>query len=127
MATTEAQRARLRRDVGADEAALSDETIDDLFDEAAERYTDTATAAAYTRVLAVQGLMASAAKLTDYTQNESSEKLSGVFKNLQALLKVWEDKTDDAITAAAGSSGAARFGSVRRKPATIREYPGWPS
>jgi pyrroline-5-carboxylate reductase len=75
-------------------------------------------------VLTIQSLLASSARLATYRQNESSENLSDIFKHLKELLKVWEEKTDDAITAAAGSSGAARFGSVRRKPATIREYPG---
>jgi len=118
---TEAEQARLRRDVGASEAALSDDDADDLFEEAGERYTDTATIAAYTRVLAIQGVLASSAKLTTYRQNESTENLSDVFKHLKELLKVWEDKVDDAVAAA--GSGAARFGSVRRKPVKVREYP----
>jgi gas vesicle protein len=124
MAVTQTQIDRLRRDTGTDETSLPDEDIQDIFDEADEKYTDTATAAAYTRVLTIQSLLASSARLATYRQNESSENLSDIFKHLKELLKVWEEKTDDAITAAAGSSGAARFGSVRRKPATIREYPG---
>ena len=114
---------RLRRDIGASEAALSDEDAADLLEEAGETYSDTATAAAYTRVLALQGILASSAKLTTYKQNESTENLSDVFRHLKELLKLWEDKTTDAV--AAGGSGAARFGSVRRKPATVREYPEW--
>lgn len=121
MATTAAE--RLRRDLGASEAALSDEDAADLIEEAGERYTDTATAYAYARVLGLQGLLSSSAKLTSYKANESSESLSDVFKHLKELLKVWEDKVDDAVAAA--GSGAARFGSVRRKPAKVREYPGF--
>ncbi len=122
---TATERSRLRRDVGADVSSLEDAAIDAIFVEAGERYTDTATATAYTRVLAIQGILASSAKLTSYKQNESSENLSDVFKHLRDLLAIWEAKTDDAIAAAAGSSGAARFGGVRRKPATIKEYPSW--
>lgn len=123
MATDAQLRDRLRRDVGANSTALSDADADALFEEAGETYSDTASAYAYARVLALQGILASSAKLTSYKQNESSESLSDVFKHLKELLKVWEDKTTDAV--AAGGSGAARFGSVRRKPAAVREYPEW--
>lgn len=118
MATSAAD--RLRRDVGANSTALSDGDADDLFDEAGETYSDTASAYAYARVLAIRGLLASSAKLTSYKQNESSESLSDVFKHLQELLKHWSGEVDEAIRA---NSGAARFGSVRRKPARVREYP----
>lgn len=121
MATTAAD--RLRRDLGASEAALSDEDAADLFEEAGEKYSDTASAYAYARVLALQGILASAAKLTSYKANESTENLSDVFKHLKELLKLWEDKTTDAVGAA--GSGAARFGGIRRKPAAVREYPEW--
>lgn len=120
---TAAQRDRLRRDVGANSTALSDDDADDLFEEAGELYTDGATITAYTRVLALQGILASSAKLTSYKQNESTENLSDIFKHLKELLKLWEDKTTDAVGAA--GSGAARFGGIRRKPATIKEYPEW--
>ena len=115
-----------RRDRGGDRHRTPDGeglVEADLLEEAGETYSDTATAAAYTRVLALQGILASSAKLTTYKQNESTENLSDVFRHLKELLKLWEDKTTDAV--AAGGSGAARFGSVRRKPATVREYPEW--
>ncbi len=123
MATEAQLRDRLRRDVGANSTALSDADADALFEEAGETYSDAASAYAYARVLALQGILASSAKLTTYKQNESTENLSDVFKHLKELLKLWEGKTTDAV--AAGGSGAARFGSVRRKPATVREYPEW--
>lgn len=121
MATTAAE--RLRRDLGASVAALSDGDAADLLEEAGEKYSDADTAYAYARVLGLQGLLSSSARLTSYKQNESTESLSDIFKHLKELLKVWEDKTTDAI--AATGSGAARFGSVRRKPARIKEYPEW--
>lgn len=123
MAVTQAQIDRLRRDTGTDETSLPDSDVQDVFDEAGESYTDAATIAAYTRVLTIQGLLSSSAKLATYRQNESTENLSDIFKHLKDLLKVWEDKTTDAITAAS-TSGAARFGGVRRQPARVREYPG---
>jgi len=123
MATDAQLRDRLRRDLGCSSTTLSDADADALLAEAAETYSDTATAHAHARVLGLQGILASAAKLTTYKQNESTENLSDVFKHLKELLKLWEDKTTDAV--AAGGSGAARFGSVRRKPARIKEYPEW--
>lgn len=120
---TATERERLRQDVGANSTALSDADADDIYAEAAEMYTDSATINAYTRTIAIRRLLASSARLTSYKQNESSENLSDIFKHLKELLKVWEDKTTDAV--AAGGSGAARFGSVRRKPARIKEYPEW--
>lgn len=125
MAVTQSQIDRLRRDTGTTETSLPDEDIQDIFDEAGEKYSDSATAASFARVLVIQSLLSNAAKLHSYKANESSENLSDVFKNLQALLKVWEGKVSDAITDAAGSSGAARFGGLRRKPAKVREYPGY--
>jgi hypothetical protein len=117
---TAAQRERLRRDTGSNSSALSDGDADDLYDEAGELYTDDASIAAYARVLALQGILASSAKLTSYKQNESSESLSDVFKHLRELLSYWQGELDTAVR---GASGAARFGSVRRKPARVREYP----
>lgn len=121
---TATERSRLRRDTGTDVSSLEDDDADAIFVEAGEKYTNTATIAAYARVLVIQSLLSSSAKLTTYRQNESTENLSDVFKHLKELLAVWEGKVDDAITAAAGSSGAARFGGVRRKPAGLKEYPG---
>ena len=120
---TETQRTRLRSDIGADSTSLPDATADDIFTEAGEKYTDADSITAYTRVLAIRRLMANAAKLTDYTQNESQEKQSQIFTNLQKLLAFWLGELDTAV-AAASTVGAARFGGMRRKPKRVREYPG---
>ena len=119
MATTAIE--RLRRDIGANSTSLPDLDAQNLLDEAAESYSDAPTAAAYARVLAIQGLLASSAKLTSYRQNESQESASDVFRHLSDLLKVWEGKLADAQKAA--GSGAARFGRTGKKPTRIKEYP----
>ena len=82
---TETQRVRLRSDIGATVASLPDDDADDIFTEAGEKYTDADSITAYTRVLAIRRLMANAAKLTDYTQNESQEKQSQVFPSLSSF------------------------------------------
>lgn len=126
MAVTQTQIDRLRRDVGGDETSLPDETVQDIFDEAEETYSDAASALAQTRILALQGLLASAAKMADYTANESSEKRSQVYSNLSKLLDLWQKRLDDAVADAdvASLGGGVRFGRVHRKPARVREYPG---
>lgn len=120
---TATQRTRLRADIGATVTSLPDDDADDIFTEAGEEYTDASSIKAYTRVLAIQRLFASAAKLADYTQNQSQEKQSQVFDHLKTLLAFWRGKLADA-TAAASANGAARFAGMRRKPKRIKEYPG---
>lgn len=126
MAVTQTQIDRLRRDVGGDETSLPDETVQDIFDEAEEAYTDSASALAQTRILALQGLLASAAKVTTYKQNETTENRSDLFNHLKDLLTLWQKRLDDAIADADAASldGGVRFGRVHRKPAKAREYPG---
>ena len=118
---TPIQRASLRRSLDGCQATFSDDYIDELFAEAGEMYPDAATASAYARVLALEALYAGSVKMTSYKQNESSESLSDLSKQIKGLLDYWQGKTDLAI--AAGGAGAARFGSTRRRPAIVREYP----
>lgn len=120
---TELERERLRADIGANATSLPDEDADAIFVEAGEVYSDGTSATAYTRVLAIRRLLASAARLTDYTQNASQEKQSQVFSHLKQLLVFWQDELDAAVAGAA-TSGAARFGGQRRSPKRIQEYPG---
>lgn len=124
---TELEIARLRRDTNTTETSLPTNTAQALFVEAGEVYTGAATIGAYTRVLVLTGLIASAASLTDYSQDTTTEKQSQVFDHLYKLLALWEDKLAAAIDAeviAARGSSAARFGGKRIKPARIQEWPG---
>lgn len=89
--------ARLRRDVGATEAQLSDEQAQALFVEAEELYTGPDSIRAGTRVLALQGMLASAADEVNYTQNNATENLSDRFKHLESLLKLWQQRLDVAL------------------------------
>ena len=123
MATTQEQQ-RLRMDAGlaaTDTTSLPDETIDAIFVEAGESYTDAASLVAATRVITLRRLRAQAASAVDYTQNNSTEKASQRFAHLTTLLGEWQAKLDEAV---AGTRSAARFGRTTRKPARIKEYPG---
>lgn len=120
---TETEIARLRSDIGANSTSLPDDDANDIFTEAGEVYTDASSITAYTRVLAIRRLLASSAKLTDYTQNASQEKQSQVFAHLKDLLAYWQGELDTAVSASS-TNGAAKFGGQRRKPTRIKEYPG---
>lgn len=88
--------ARLRRDVGASEDVLPDAMAETYFVEALEFYpTDSAKMKAYTRVIAIQGIRASAAMLGKYAQNQSQEDLTKVFDNLTVMLE--EAKANVAV------------------------------
>lgn len=120
---------RLRSDVGASDTALSDTEAEEIFVEAAEDYTGTGSIKAATRIIAIDRLLASSAKLVDYSQDaagSTSEKMSQIFANLLKLRKLWQDKLDSAVAdetlAARGST--ARFGRTGRRPARIKEHPG---
>lgn len=118
---------RLRADIGACDDALDDTEAEEIFAEAGETYTGTATIKAQTRIIAIGRILASSAKLVDYAQDTTQEKMSQVFAHLKDLLKIWQDNLANAIadekTAARGSS-AARFGGRRTKPARVQEWPG---
>ena len=97
---TALQRTRFWSDTGTTIAVFTEAEVDAIFTEAAEVYTDTDSMTAYTRVLGLRRLFASAAKLADYKQNQSEEKQSQIFKHLKELLKFWQGELDDAISAA---------------------------
>jgi hypothetical protein len=124
LATTLEQQ-RLRLDIGLaadDTTSLPNATIDDIFVEAGEGYTDATSIYAATRVIAIRRLRAQSASSVDYTQNNTTEKASQRFAHLTELLKEWQAALDEAVSATRGS--AARFGRTTRRPARIKEHPG---
>ena len=120
--TTQIERERLRADLDADEDALSDAEIDDVFARAAEQYgdgslTSMAAVTAGARVVAIQQLLAGAAKRADCVQNQSSERHAQVFDHLLRLRAIYEADVRAAL------ESAAQWGGLRRKPTRIEEYP----
>jgi hypothetical protein len=120
--TTPTERTRFWSDTGTTVTVFTADEVDAIFVEAGETYTDAAAIGAYTRVIGLRRLLASSAKLTDYTQNQSAEKQSQVFDHLRALLTFWQSEANNAVAAGVTTS-AARFGGQRRKPARLKEYP----
>lgn len=117
MATT-IERERLRADLDADEDVLTDAEIDDAFARATAHYGDNAAAiTAGARVIAIQQLLAGAAKRADVTQNQSGERHAQVFDHLLRLRAIYEADVRAAL------DSATQWGGLRRKPTRIEEYP----
>ena len=102
MATTEDYEL-LRVDCGlvaTDVISLPDEQAESNFDRAALIYPDPTNPYgaqfAYTRVLTLEQLYASAVTSTDYTQNNTVEKASQLFDHYGKLLEMWRGKLKDA-------------------------------
>lgn len=105
--------ARLRRDVGADDQLLDNPTAELYFVESDEKYPgDTAKMTAYTRVIALRGILADAAKLGRYVQNQSEEDFRTVFNNLTKLLEYWENQVAIAADPSDENTPSAVFFTV---------------
>lgn len=119
------ERQYLRDDIHASITALPDGKADIIFERAETKYPSNATAReAHARVLAIRQLLAASARQVDYTQGESSEKMSQIRPSLEALLKEWKAAEDAAVDQAIRqATGGAMFGGLRRKPTRQQEYP----
>lgn len=122
---TDTQRSRLRLDVlGADDSSvISNAMVDDYFVRAAEDYPSGSAAVLFAsaKIYALRQMKAKAAKLVDFEQNDASEKLSQMYKQIDGLLKDARAELDDALTAESGSP--VKISRTRRKPTRIVEYP----
>lgn len=119
---TQAQADRLRADTGTNTASLPDASVDAIWTEAGESYTDNGSLTAYTRVIVLRRILAGAIAMNDYKQNESEEKAGQVFGKVQKALDLWQGILTEAITSS--GNGAARFGKTQYKPLRVKEYPG---
>ena len=109
-----------RADIGDVNNAFEDADIDTLETRSIAKYgADAAYEGA--RIMAINQLIANAAKFSDYTANESSQKKSQVFNNLLKLRDIYKTDLDDAIQDASGAS--VRMGRGRIKPPRRKELP----
>lgn len=94
---TESEYRQLRRDLGVDEAAFSNDDAEVYFVDAQERYPDDhAKLVAYTRVLVIQGLIPGVLVIGKYQQNQSVEDFTKVKDNLEWWLNYWLGKVAEA-------------------------------
>ena len=116
------QRSDLRLDMGLDddETVFSNTEVDRLFVRAADTYDTTAEQEAYARVLACKQLRNKTSTLTDYQQNDSSEKLSQVFKHLDRMQTDFEA---DLVAVRRRNVPSMRVARMNQKPARKLEHP----
>ncbi len=119
---TDTQRADLRADLGLDddETVFTDDELDRLYVRAGDRYTATDCIEAYVRVLGCKQLRAKASNMTDYTQNDTQEKLSQIFANLG---KMQADFESELIAATKSSAASVRIGALKKQPTRLKDYP----
>jgi len=109
-----------RADIGDENEAFSSAEIDHLEVRAIAKYgADVAYEGA--RLMAVNQVVANAAKFSDYTANDSQEKKSQKFANLLKLRGIYKDELAEAQEDAAGAS--VRMGRTTKKPTRWKEYP----
>lgn len=109
---TPADYARLRRKVGDTSATVFSETeLDDIFAEASSLYADPDLLFAKAKLIAVEELMADAAKLVNYRQNHSAEDLAETFTHLRLLRAVFEEELVELVRSKGGP--AARLLDVK--------------
>jgi len=90
---------------------MTDPMAEEYFVEATEIYPNNAAKMkAYTRVIAIKGIRASAAMLGKYAQNQSQEDLTKVFDNLSVMLKEEEEKVASVSDAVTETGSAFFFG-----------------
>lgn len=120
--TTATQRTNFRLDLGLadDETVFTDDEIDALFIRAAAKYSVTEVKEAYVLVLGARQLRNKSASLTDYEANDSSEKLSQVFKNLD---KLYADLYGEFVAVRDANRSSMRVARPKRKPARKVEWP----
>jgi hypothetical protein len=126
MPATATQRSRVRRDLGDNSTppTFDDVEIDDAFDRAAEEYSDPFVIYAYARVILLDTLIASSAKLVNYRQNQSEEDQSDIAKALERLRKTYAAALNDAIDKSSSGVGVRWGGLAGGKPHRRRSLPG---
>lgn len=113
---TEAQRTQFRRRIGDNDASnevFTDPEVDAIYDEAGDEYTSDKLIGYYAVVVGVEMLLADAAKLATYRQNNSSENQSDIFKHLKQLLAHWEAKVEKEARRGNAAVNMNRFGPHR--------------
>lgn len=120
---TNSQRNAVRADLDSNDDQLSNAKVDDLYTRVTEMYpTNSLAVEAGVRVMAINQLLAGAAKRTDYKQNQSTEALGQLFDHLFRLRAIHAADLETALTS--GASGvAARWGGLRPTKTRLVQLP----
>lgn len=119
---TQTQRTNFRLDLGLndDETVFTDTEVNNIFTRAGAKYTATDVIEAYTRVIGCVQLRNKTANQVDYKENDSDEKLSQIFKNLDRMKADFAQALKEAIKSSLPSMRAMV---PRRKPRRRIEFP----
>lgn len=119
---TEAQRAYFRMNVGDPGGltpAFTNDEIDVIFATASSEHAGQPeqTVSTYAVIAGFEALLANAARLTDYRQNQSEEKRSAIFKSIKDLYALWLKKAEklDADNTSSVEWGAIGGGQPKRR------------
>lgn len=122
----ESEAKKLRRKVGYDsenDTALPLEEAGELLDDAALIYTDTASQVTYSAIVYLEEILASAAKMNTYKQNQTTENSSDLFDQVLRLIKYHKDDLASIALGEERAEGTARFGQTYQIPTRWKEYP----
>jgi len=103
----------VRDDLAANTASLSDPAIDGLYDRAAISGIDGLAGEAWIRILAIDQLMAEAAKGVDTRVNDVEIKKSQRMNQLKMLRDIWQIRYDQEVSTAVG--GPVMMGQITPK------------
>ena len=119
---TATQRTNFRLDLGLndDETVFTDTEVNNIFTRAGAKYSNTDVKEAYARVIGVVQLRNKTANQVDYKANDSDEKLSQIFKNLDRMKKDFQADLDVALKT---SLPKMRVAVPKRKPKRTIELP----
>jgi hypothetical protein len=114
MATlTSEQQSRLRRKLAiadADQTIFTDAQYNDMYTEAEADFN-------FTIVLAIRDLLMGAAKLSKYTQGQSSEDPTMIAENLRKMLDYYESVVPASLT------GGIAMAGMRSVPTIVKDVP----
>lgn len=120
---TELEYGRFRRSLSGSETSMPDEYIDTVFADAESDY-DGSVRKVIVLAAILQGareLRAAAVRYTDYTQNQTKESLSQIFKHLDSLVTDFKQQLEEA--SAKDTLPSVMWGRGKNVPTRIREYP----
>lgn len=129
MAASAREQNRFRRKLQGTVTSMPDTYIDDVFDEAEEKYLladySRPIQVAYAYVLGIRDIRVAAAEETDYKQNDSEDKLSQKNSPWAKLEEAYQEELDKLLDELdeATTLPPVMFGRGRRVPSHITELP----
>jgi len=123
MPATAAELTMFRNELDIVEAAMADDIVNAIFDEAESDFSGNVRIviryAAYEKALVF--LLNRAARMVDYQANEASEKLSQLPANLEKRLAYYRQKLSEVLQK--DTLPAVQWGATHRKPPRRRDLP----